>query len=105
MLGLSDIVEILRPGLHGMDDEFIAVVEDQDNELNESAGGIGPDHEPPTRIISIVEGATGQDMNRGVQHRGVVEAIAGIVLAGRLMQFRQHASTRGSRHGSHPTGW
>ena len=79
----------LFPSLHGMYQQFIAVVENKDHEFQHSSGLIDSKNKPSTRIILIVQRARVQDMTVSVPQILIAEVILRIVLAGRPMDIRQ----------------
>ena len=56
----------LFPSLHGMYQQFIAVVENKDQEFQHSSGLIAAKNKPSTRIILIVQRARTQRMTVSV---------------------------------------
>ena len=79
----------LLPSLHGMYQQFIAVVKNKDYELQHSSGLIDAKNKPSTRIILIVQRAPVQHMTLSVPQILVAEMVLHIVLAGRPMDIRQ----------------
>ena len=79
----------LFPSLHGMSQQFIAVVENKDHELQHSSGLIDPKNKPSTRIILIVQRARVQHMTVSVSQILIAEMVLHIVLTGRPMDIRQ----------------
>ena len=79
----------LFPSLHGMYQQFIAVVENKDHELQHSSGLIDPKNKPSTRIILIVQRARVQHMTVSVSQILIAEMVLHIVLTGRPMDIRQ----------------
>ena len=79
----------LLPSLHGMYQQFIAVVKNKNHELQHSSGLIDAKNKPSTRIILIVQRARVQDMSVSVPQILVAEMVLRIVLAGRPMDIRQ----------------
>ena len=81
----------LFPRLHSMYQQFIAVVENKDHELQYSSGLIDAKNKPPTRIILIVQRARTQRMIESVIQNLIIEMVLHIVLTGRPMDIRlQH---------------
>ena len=68
--------------------QFIAVVENKDHELQHSSGLIDPKNKPSTRIILIVQRARVQHMTVSVSQILIAEMALRIVLAGRPMDIR-----------------
>lgn len=79
----------LFPSLHGMYQQFIAVVENKDHELQHSSGLIDSKNNPSTRIILIVQRTRVQHMTVSVPQILIAEMVRRIVLAGRPMDIRQ----------------
>ena len=79
----------LFPSLHGMYQQFIAVVKNKDHELQYSSGLIDSKNKPTTRIILIVQRARVQHMTVSVPQILIAEMVLRIVLAGRTMDIRQ----------------
>ena len=69
--------------------QFIAVVENKDHELQHSSGLIDPKNKPSTRIILIVQRARVQHMTVSVSQIRIAEMVLRIVLTGRPMDIRQ----------------
>jgi len=69
--------------------QFIAVVENKDHELQHSSGLIDPKNKPSTRIILIVQRARVQHMTVSVSQILIAEMVLHIVLTGRPMDIRQ----------------
>ena len=81
----------LLPSLHGMYQQFIAVVKNKDHELQHSSGLIDSKNKPTTRIILIVQRARVQHMTVSVPQILIADMVLRIVLAGRPMDIRlQH---------------
>ena len=78
----------LFPSLHGMYQQFIAVVENKDHEFQYSSGLIDSKNKPPTQIIPIIQRARIQHMTVSVAQILVVKIVLRIVLAGRPMDIR-----------------
>ena len=78
----------LFPSLHGMYQQFIAVVENKDHELQHSSGLIDAKNEPSTRIIPIVQRTRTQRMIESVIQILIIEMVLRIVLTGRPMDIR-----------------
>ena len=78
----------LFPSLHGMYQQFIAVVENKDHELQHSSGLIDAKNEPSTRIIPIVQRTRTQRMIESVIQILIIEMVLHIVLTGRPMDIR-----------------
>ena len=78
----------LFPSLHGMYQQFIAVVENKNHERQHSSGLIDAKNKPPTRIIFIVQRARTQRMTVSVPQILIAEMALRIVLAGRPMDIR-----------------
>ena len=78
----------LFPRLHSMYQQFIAVVENKDHELQYSSGLIDAKNKPPTRIILIVQRARVQHMTVSVSQILIAEMVLRIVLTGRPMDIR-----------------
>ena len=102
---LLDLVEVLRSGFHGVDDQLIAVVVDQGNEFEQPACRVGADHEPAAWIVFIIERARVQDVRSRVEHGCIIEPVAPIVPASGLVQVRQHVPIRAPRLGSRLSAW
>ena len=66
----SERVEVLRTGLQGIDDEFLAGVEDEDNQLEDTAGGVDAEHQPSSRVVLVVEWLAKQDVASRVEDDG-----------------------------------
>ena len=79
----------LLPSLHGMYQQFIAVVKNKDHELQHSSGLIDSKNKPTTRIILIVQRARVLLMTVTVPQILIAEMVLRIVLAGRTMDIRQ----------------
>lgn len=79
----------LLPSLHGMYQQFIAVVKNKNLELQHSSGLIDAKNKPSTRIILIVQRARVQHMTVSVPQILVSEMVLHIVLTGRPMDIRQ----------------
>ena len=75
--------------LHGLYQQFIAVVENKDHELQHSSGLIDAKNKPSTRIVLIVQRARVQHMTVSVPQILVSEMVLHIVLTGRPMDIRQ----------------
>jgi len=69
--------------------QFVAVVENKDHELQHSSGLIDAKNKPSTRIILIVQRARVQHMSVSVPQILIAEMVLRIVLAGRPMDIRQ----------------
>ncbi len=78
----------LFPRLHSMYQQFIAVVENKDHELQYSSGLIDAKNKPPTRIILIVQRARTQRMIESVIQILIIEMVLRIVLTDRPMDIR-----------------
>lgn len=78
----------LFPSLHGMYQQFIAVVENKDHELQHSSGLIDSKNKSSTRIILIVQRARVQHMTVSVSQILIAEMVLRIVLTGRPMDIR-----------------
>ena len=78
----------LLPSLHGMYQQFIAVVKNKDHELQHSSGLIDSKNKPTTRIILIVQRARTQRMIESVIQILIIKTVLRIVLAGRPMDIR-----------------
>ena len=78
----------LFPSLHGMYQQFIAVVKNKDHELQHSSGLISPKNKPSPRIILIVKRARVQHMTVSVPQVLIAEVVLRIVLTGRPMDIR-----------------
>ena len=68
--------------------QFIAVVENKDHELQHSSGLIDAKNEPSTRIIPIVQRTRTQRMIESVIQILIIEMVLHIVLTGRPMDIR-----------------
>ena len=79
----------LFPSLHGMYQQFIAIVENKDHEFQYSSGLIDSKNKPPTQIIPIIQRARIQHMTVSVPQILIAEMVRRIVLAGRPMDIRQ----------------
>ena len=79
----------LFPSLHSMYQQFVAVVENKDHELQHSSGLIDAKNKPSTRIILIVQRARVQHMSVSVPQILIAEMVLRIVLSGRPMDIRQ----------------
>ena len=79
----------LFPSLHGMYQQFIAIVENKDHEFQHSSGLIDSKNKPSTRIILIVQRTRVQHMTVSVPQILIAEMVRRIVLAGRPMDIRQ----------------
>lgn len=51
---------------------------------------VGADHQPPTRIILIIEWTRVKNMGRSEQHSIIGESIPTVVFAGRLVDLRRY---------------
>ena len=69
--------------------QFVAVVENKDHELQYSSRLIDAKNKPSTRIILIVQRARVQHMTVSVPQILVAEMVLHIVLTGRPMDIRQ----------------
>ena len=78
----------LLPSLHGMYQQFIAVVKNKNHELQHSSGLIDAKNKPSTRIILIVQRARVQRMIESVIQILIIEMVLRIVLTGRPMDIR-----------------
>ena len=78
----------LFPRLHSMYQQFIAVVENKDHELQYSSRLIDAKNKPSTRIILIVQRARTQRMIESVIQILIIEMVLRIVLTGRPMDIR-----------------
>ena len=78
----------LFPSLHGMYQQFIAVVENKDHELQHSSGLIDAKNKPSTRIIPIIQRARTQRMIESAIQILIIEMVLLIVLTGRPMDIR-----------------
>ena len=78
----------LLPSLHGMYQQFIAVVKNKDHELQHSSGFIDAKNKPSTRIIPIIQRARTQRMLESVIQILIIEMVLRIVLTGRPMDIR-----------------
>ena len=71
--------------------QFVAVIENKDHELQYSSGLIDAKNKPSTRIILIVQRARTQRMIESVIQILIIEMVLRIVLTGRPMDIRlQH---------------
>ena len=68
--------------------QFVAVVENKDHELQHPSGLIDAKNKPSTRIILIVQRARTQRMTVSVPQILIAEMALRIVLAGRPMDIR-----------------
>ena len=68
--------------------QFVAVVENKDHELQHSSGLIDSKNKPTTRIILIVQRARTQRMIESVIQILIIKTVLRIVLAGRPMDIR-----------------
>ena len=69
--------------------QFVAVIENKDHELQYSSGLIDAKNKPSTRIILIVQRARVQRMIESVIQILIIEMVLRIVLTGRPMDIRQ----------------
>ena len=69
--------------------QFVAVVENKDHDLQHSSGLIDAKNKPSTRIILIVQRTRVQHMSVSVPQILIAEMVLRIVLAGRPMDIRQ----------------
>lgn len=89
-----------------MNEQLIAIIEYQRNQLEKAPRGVDPDHEPTARIALFVQRPGVQDMRGCIEDGRVVEAVAPVVLASGRVQLRQRAtSTRALRPEWRPSGW
>lgn len=102
---VSEAVEVLRSGFHGVDDQFAAVVEGEHDQFEEARGGVGSDDQPAAGVVLVVEGPCGECVFCGVQHRLIVEAVAAVVLAGGVVKVRQRGPIRARRRGLLRSVW
>ena len=68
--------------------QFVAVVENKNHELQYSSGLIDAKNKPPTRIIFIVQRARVLHMTVSVSQILIAEMVLRIVLTGRPMDIR-----------------
>ena len=68
--------------------QFVAVVENKDHELQHPSGLIDAKNKPSTRIILIVQRARTQRMIESVIQILIIKTVLRIVLAGRPMDIR-----------------
>ena len=69
--------------------QFVAVIENKDHELQYSSGLIDAKNKPSTRIILIVQRARVQRMIESVIQILIIEMVLRIVLTGRPMDIRR----------------
>ena len=102
---VSEAVEVLRSGFHGVDDQFVAVVEDEHDQFEEARGGVGSDDHPAAGVVLVIEGPCGECVFCGVENCVVVEAVASVVLAGGAVQVRQREPIHARRRGLLRIAW
>lgn len=77
--------------LHGMYQQFIAVVENKDHELQHSSGLIDAKNKLPTRIILIVQRTRAQRMIESVIQILIIETVLHIMLTGQTDGYQAAA--------------
>ena len=68
--------------LHGLYQQFIAVVENKDHELQHSSRLIDAKNKPPTRIILIVQRTRAQRIIESIIQILIIETVLHIMLTG-----------------------
>lgn len=86
---LSKFVEVLRTGLHGVDDQLVTVVVDQHDEFEKTPGRIHANQQPAPRVVLVIKWTGVQDMGGCMAHCIVIEAVTMVVLPRSLMQVTQ----------------
>lgn len=87
-----------------MDNELVAAIEYQHDQLKKPASGIGTNDKPTSRIILIIQGAEANRMTQRVTHRIVSETIPTKVLARGSVQLKRHSPSSARRRGQPRNG-
>lgn len=87
------------PGLHGVDNQLVTVVVDQDDQLEWTTCRIHTDNEPAAGVILVIEWARIQGVRSGVENGSIIKTVASIVLPSGLVQVRQYVPIHAPRPG------
>ena len=85
---LSKFVEVLRTGLHGVDDQLVTVVVDQHDEFEKTPGRIHANQQPAPRVVLVIKWTGAQGMDGCMAHCIVIEAVTTVVLPRSLCRSR-----------------